>query len=76
MNIEADLKWIQNELRSVDDPAFIAVIKSMLTYRKKLVQSQRISLEQYNEEIDQAIQDIENGDYYTQEEVEKIASDW
>lgn len=36
-------------------------------------ESQRISVEQYNKEIDEA---IENGNFYTQEEARKIASQW
>ncbi len=76
MDIQGDLKWIQQELKYVKDPALITIIKNMLEYRKKVVHSQRISVEQYNEEIDAAIQDIENGDYYTQEEVRKISSQW
>ena len=76
MDVQADLKWIQQELQSVEDPAFLAVIKNMLEYRKKIVHSQRISIEQYNKEIDEAIQDIENGEHYTQEEAKKIADQW
>lgn len=39
-------------------------------------ESQRISLEQYNKEIDEAIEDVENGAFYTQEEARKIANEW
>jgi len=39
-------------------------------------QPKRISLEQYNKEIDEAVKDIENGEYYTHEEAIKIASKW
>lgn len=37
---------------------------------------ERISLEQYNKEIDEAIADIEKGEFYTQEEARKIAGKW
>ena len=37
---------------------------------------QRISLEQYNKEIDEAIEDVEKGNVYTQEEARKIANQW
>jgi hypothetical protein len=37
---------------------------------------QRISLEQYNQEIDNAINDVEKGNFYTQNEVEKMAKEW
>jgi len=75
MGVEADLKWIHNELDQVKDPDFIEAIKNMLEYRKK-VSTERISIEQYNKEIDEAERDIENGNYYTQEEVEKRAKEW
>ncbi len=38
--------------------------------------SERISLEQYNKELDDAEKDIEAGNYYTIEEARKIASQW
>ena len=38
--------------------------------------SERISLEQYNKEIDEAIAEVEKGEFYTQEEVEKMAKKW
>lgn len=75
MNLQADLKWIHKELDNVTDPIFIEAIKNMLMYSKK-VSSGRISIEQYNEEIDEAERDIEKGNYYTQEEVEKMAKEW
>lgn len=76
MDIQGDLRWIQRELQTVEDPDIIAMIKNILTYRKKIIQEQRISIEQYNLEIDQAIREIENGEYYTQEEARKIAGQW
>jgi hypothetical protein len=48
----------------------------MLKYRRKLVQAERISLEQYNKEIDQAEAEIESGDCYTQDQAMKIAGQW
>lgn len=34
------------------------------------------SIEQYNKEIDEAIARVETGEFFTQDEVEKIANDW
>ena len=36
----------------------------------------RISIEQYNKEIDEAIERVKAGEYYTHEEVERMAKDW
>lgn len=38
--------------------------------------SERISIEQYNKEIDASIADIESGNHYTQEEVKEIVKQW
>ncbi|PCH77317.1 MAG: hypothetical protein COB98_03785 [Flavobacteriaceae bacterium] len=37
---------------------------------------ERISIDQYNQEIDAAIIRVENGAFHTQEEVEKIMDTW
>jgi len=75
MDIKADLKWIQKELKEVKDPTFIEAIKNMLQYRKN-VSTERISIEQYNKELDESIAQIERGEFYTQEEVGKMAKEW
>jgi len=51
----------------------LGVIKS---YVKLKEQPQRISLEQYNKEIDEAMSRIDAGKYLTQEEVEREAKSW
>lgn len=43
---------------------------------EEAIESQRISIEQYNKELDESIAQIERGEFYTQEEVEKMAKEW
>jgi len=76
MNIQADIKWISQELKTVKDETLIEAFKNMLKYRTKKIQSERISIEQYNKEIDEANARIDNGEFYTQEEAEKIMDKW
>jgi len=77
MDLQADIKWISQELKTIKDPTFIEALKSMLKYRRKVTQSsKRISIEQYNKEIDEANARIDNGEFYTQEEAEKIMDKW
>ena len=38
--------------------------------------SDQISVKQYNIEIDEALAEVENGNYITQEEMEKQAAEW
>jgi predicted transcriptional regulator len=37
---------------------------------------QRISIEQYNKEIDEALAEVEAGNYITQKEMERKAANW
>ncbi len=77
MDLQADIKWISQELKTVKDPILIEAFKNMLKYRRSVLQSsERISIEQYNKEIDEAVKDIENGEYYTQKQAKKISDKW
>ncbi|MFN8284075.1 MAG: hypothetical protein U0U67_12725 [Chitinophagales bacterium] len=54
--------------------------KNILGYIKSYVKikdkQDRISIKQYNKEIDEAMKRIDSGAYYTQEEVEKKMQQW
>ncbi|MEW7281081.1 hypothetical protein ABW636_21000 [Aquimarina sp. 2201CG1-2-11] len=78
MDVKADIKWIQNQLNDVKDPMLIEAFKSMLKYRNKnrSRSDHRISIEQYNKELEASEKEIEKGNFYTQEQVRKIASQW
>jgi hypothetical protein len=76
MGLQADLKWIHQELDEVKDPTLIEVFKNMLKYRKKVVQAGRISLEQYNKEIDASIAQIEDGKTYTHQQMGERIKQW
>ena len=77
MDLQADIEWISQELKTVKDPTLIEAFKNMLKYRRNVTESsERISIEQYNKEIDEAEEDIEAGNYYTTDEARKIANQW
>ena len=54
--------------------SILNVIKSFLTLKGR--EPQRISIEQYNQELDEALERINAGNYLTQEEVEKQSAKW
>tara|TARA_R110000822_G_scaffold40121_1_gene109468 strand:+ start:455 stop:652 length:198 start_codon:yes stop_codon:yes gene_type:complete len=62
-------------LDNVKDPTFIEAIKNMLKYNKKVF-SERISIEQYNKELDVSIEQIERGEFYTHKEVGERIKQW
>ena len=75
MDLQADLKWIHQELDNVKDPVFIEAIKNMLKYRKK-VSSERISIEQYNKEIDVSVKQIKKGEFYSHQQMGECIKKW
>jgi hypothetical protein len=79
MDVQAEIKWIETALLESKDPTFIKAVKNMIQSMRKVKQSmstERISVEQYNRELDESIAQIERGEFYTQEEVEKMAEEW
>lgn len=75
MDLQADLDWIHRELDKVKDPAFIEAIKNLLKYNKN-VSSERLSIAQYNQEIDASIAQIESGQTFTQKQMEDRIKQW
>ena len=66
------LEYINNKA----DDRFLRLVNALAkTYQEKET-TERINIEQYNKEIDESIAQIERGEYYTQEEVEKMAKEW
>ncbi len=75
MDLQADLKWIHQELDNVKDPMLLEAIKNILKYRKK-VSSERISIDQYNKEINASIGQIRVGKTHTHGEMGERIKQW
>lgn len=73
MNLKARKYEFIQKLMVVNEPLF-EKLEAILN--QELDSSKRVSIEQYNIEIKEAVLDIEDGNYYTQEEVREIASKW
>ena len=76
MDLQAEINWISKELQGIKDPTFIEGIKNMIKYRKKTIDYERISTEQYNKELDESIADIKLGNYKAHEEVKAMMAIW
>lgn len=57
-------------LTAVQQEAILSVIKCMVQ------PPERVSIEQYNREIDEAMRRIDAGEFITQEDLEKEAEQW
>ena len=54
--------------------SLLQLLKSFLGRRNE--STGRATIDQYNKEIDEALEDVENGNFLTQEEVESRAAKW
>ena len=57
-------------LTSIQKECIVSVIKSFVE------PTAGVSLEQYNKEIDEAMARVEAGEFYTHDEVKKMAKEW
>lgn len=73
MNLEGDIKWIQEELNHVKDPDLIEAFKRLLQFRKKSLVA---TIEDYNNDIAESEKDIEAGRIYSQNQIEKMNELW
>lgn len=72
--LEKELYGYILQLDEAEKKSVLEMLKTFLKGRKKGVM--RVSIDQYNKEIDEAIARVEAGNYYSQEEVEKMSKDW
>ena len=62
------------QLNEVEKKSVLLMLKVFLQRRDSDIK--RASIEQYNKEIDDALAEVEEGDYISQNEMEKIAAKW
>ena len=57
MDLQADIKWILEELKDVKDPTLIEAFKNMLKYRRKVSESSYEISDKHKEILDQRLAD-------------------
>jgi hypothetical protein len=62
------------QLDEAEKKSVLQMLKTFVKGREK--KAPRISIEQYNKEIDEAIARVEAGEFYTHEEVEQMSKEW
>ncbi len=62
------------QLNAAEKKSILQMLKTFVKGRGQKIE--RISVEQYNQEIDEALAEVEAGEVYTHEEVVKMAKDW
>ncbi|WP_236978218.1 hypothetical protein [Membranihabitans maritimus] len=74
LDINAERPLIIRELQNIEDISLLEALKHMIYYALK--NEGRISIEQYNKEIEEAEEKVDQGEFFTQDEVEKMAEEW
>lgn len=72
--IDKELLEYVVQLNESQKKPLLNFIKSFLKNSQK--PGQRVSLEQYNQELEEAEREIENGHFVTQEELEREMKNW
>lgn len=73
MDINAERSLIIKELEQIKDISLLRALKHMIHYAMK--NEGRISVEQYNKELDEAEARVKQGEFFTQDQVEKMAKE-
>ena len=73
MDIQAEINLIHQEIDKVKDPSFIEKLKHLLVFTNS---DKKESIIDYNLDIDAALENIKNGNFYTQEEAKILSQKW
>jgi len=74
MNIDSERSLIIKELQQVEDLSLLQAIKAVLHYGLK--NEGRISMEQYNRELEEAEAEIDKGQFITHDDFKKEMKAW
>lgn len=74
MDINAERSLIIEQLQQINDISLLKAVKHLIHYGLK--NEGRISVEQYNRELEEAEAEINRGEYITQEELKKQMKAW
>ena len=72
--LEKEWKNYFLQLNEAEKKSVVLMLKIFLHGRSE--DAGRISIEQYNKEIDEAMEEVKRGEVYTHEEVVKMSKDW
>ncbi|MEZ0181523.1 hypothetical protein AB9T89_04700 [Flavobacterium oncorhynchi] len=73
MDIQAELNWIHQEIDKVKDPSFVEKLKHLL---QSVNNSTIDSDAAYNLDIENALNSIKKGNFYTEDEAKEMAKKW
>lgn len=69
-SLDSEFNRYWSLLTPVQKESLLSVIKSFV------MPQERTSIEQYNKELDEAVARVEAGEFFTQEELERMSKEW
>ncbi|TAN19741.1 MAG: hypothetical protein EPN37_03160 [Chitinophagaceae bacterium] len=72
--LEKEMTMYFRQLNETEKRSVVQMLKSFLSERS--AKNNRISIEQYNKEIDEAMEEVKKREVYTHEEVAKMSKGW
>jgi hypothetical protein len=72
--LEKEMTRYFRQLNETEKLSVVQMLKSFLSERS--AKNNRISIEQYNKEIDEAMEEVKKREVYTHEEVAKMSKGW
>lgn len=73
MDIQAEINWIHQEIDKVKDPSFVEKLKHLL---QSINNSTVDSDASYNLDIENALENIKKGDFYSEDEAKDLSKKW
>ncbi len=73
MDIQAQINFTHQEIDKVKDPSFIEKLKHLLEFNNSQKTASNID---YNIDIECALENIKNGNFFTQEEAKLLSKKW
>ena len=74
MDINSERSLIIKELQQINDISLLRALRHLIRYGLK--NEGHISVDEYNRELDEAEARVSKGDFYTQDEIERMAKEW
>ena len=72
--IQQEMQGYFAELSETEQKQVLEIVKTFLANHQE--HPDRVSVDQYNREIDEALADVMRGNYVTQEDLEKQSAEW
>jgi DNA anti-recombination protein RmuC len=73
MDIQAEINWIHQEIDKVKAPSFVEKLKHLL---QSINSNTDETAMDYNNDINNALESIEKGNFHTEEEARSISKKW